>query len=68
MIKWMERKMEKADIWDIAFIKWSTAAFVLFFITIWPAAMDWVHSVNPWYFFIVFVIFVARPVYRIYLK
>lgn len=41
---------------------------VLFLITIWPAAMDWVHSVNPWYFLVAFVILVARPFYRFYLK
>ena len=41
---------------------------ILFVITIWPAAMDWVHSVNPWYFLIAFVILVIRPVYRIYFK
>ena len=68
MIDWMKKKMKKSDIWDIALIKWSTAAFVLFVITIWPAAMNWVHSVNPWWFFALFVIFVVRPFYRIYLK
>ena len=68
MIKWMAKKLKRADIWDIGLIKWSTAAFILFFITIWPAAMAWVHSVNPWYFFVAFMIFAVRPVYRIYLK
>ena len=68
MINWMKKKLKRMDIWDVAFIKWSTAAFVLFFITIWPVAMAWVQSVNPWYFFVLFVIFFIRPVYRIYLK
>ena len=64
MIKWMAKKLKKADIWDVGLIKWSTATFVLFVITIWPAAMAWVHSVNPWCFFVAFVIFVARPFYK----
>lgn len=68
MINWMKKKLKRMDIWDVALIKWSTAAFVLFVITIWPAAMNWVHSVNPWIFFIMFVIFFIRPIYRIYLK
>ena len=56
------------DFWDVGLTKLSSVAFVLFVITIWPAAMDWVHSVNAWYFLIAFVIFAARPVYRVYLK
>jgi len=65
---WLSKRVKRMDVWDVALTKWSTAAFVLFFITIWPAAMAWVHSVNPWYFFAAFVIFVIRPFYRIYLK
>jgi len=68
MIAWMNKRIKKMDAWDVALVKWSTAAFVLFFITIWPAAMNWVHSVNPWYFLIAFVIFAIRPFYRIYMK
>jgi len=68
MIKWMKKKMKKVDIWDIALIKWSTAAFILFLITIWPGFSAWVNSVNAWYFFAAFVIFVVRPIYRMYLK
>ena len=68
MIKIWKRALKELDIWDIGLIKFSSAVFVLFVITIWPAAMTWVHSVNPWYFFVVFVIFVARPFYRAYIK
>jgi|TARA_B100001971_G_scaffold204083_1_gene219850 hypothetical protein len=68
MIKIWKRALKELDIWDIGLIKFSSAVFVLFVITIWPAAMTWVHSVNPWYFFVAFVIFVARPFYRAYIK
>ena len=56
------------DVIDIGLIKFGSAAFVLFVITIWPTAMTWVHSVNPWHFLIAFIIISARPVYRAYLK
>ena len=68
MITWLKKRVKKMDLWDVAFIKWSTAAFILFLITIWPAAMTLVNSINPWYFFIAFILFMIRPFYRIYLK
>lgn len=68
MIKWLKKRVKKMDLWDIGLVKWSVLAGTLFIITIWPAAMDWVHSVNPWYFLIAFIIFVARPFYRVYIK
>jgi len=68
MMTWLKKRVKKMDVWDVALIKWATATFILFLITIWPAAMTWVNSVNPWYFFIAFIIFMIRPFYRIYLK
>lgn len=68
MFKLWKKSMKKMDIWDVALIKWASAAGILFIITIWPAAMRWVVSVNPWYFLIATIIFIARPFYRIYLK
>jgi len=63
-----DKMVKKMDGVDIGLTKLSVAAAVLFIITIWPAAMTWVHSVNPWYFLVAFVIFAARPLYRVYLK
>ncbi len=68
MIAWLNKRLKKIDAWDMALIKWSVVAFVLFIITIWSAAMTWVNSVNPWYFLVVFIILVIRPFYKIYLK
>jgi len=48
-----EKQIKNMDMWDIGLAKLAVAAFVLFVITIWPSAMNWVHSVNPWYFLIV---------------
>ncbi|MBT4166027.1 hypothetical protein HOE04_03245 [archaeon] len=61
-------KVKNIDAFDVALIKLSVAAFTLFVITIWQGAMDWVHSVNTWYFLVAFVIFAIRPVYRSYFK
>ena len=63
-----DKKVKKMDAWDVALTKWASAAGVLFLITIWPAAMNWVHSVNTWYFLVAALIFAARPMYRIYIK
>jgi len=67
-MKFFGKKVKKMDAWDVALIKLSVAAIVLFIITIWPAAMNLVQSVNPWYFLIALIIFAIRPIYRIYVK
>jgi len=66
MIKEMNKKVKKLTVCDIGLIKLAVAAFVLFVVTIWPAAMTWVHSVNPWWFFAAFVIFAVRPMYKFF--
>jgi len=68
MIQLWEKALKSMDVLDIGLIKLASAIFALFVITIWPAAMIWVNSVNPWYFLVAFVIVAARPVYRAYLK
>ena len=68
MIKIWKKAIKKLDVADMALIKFSVAAFTLFVITIWPGAMTWVRTVNPWYFFAAFVVIVARPFYRAYIK
>jgi len=63
-----EKNLKKMDGWDLGLVKLTVAAAVLFIITIWPGALNLVQSINPWYFLVAFVIFAARPVYRIYFK
>jgi len=67
-MNYLNKRLKNLNYWDIALIKWSSIAAILFVITIWPAAMNWVHSVNPWHFLILFIILVARPFYRYYIK
>ena len=61
-------EIKKMDSWDNVLGKLASVALILFLITIWPAAMNFVKSVNPWIFLIALIIFAARPVYRIYFK
>jgi len=61
-----DKKVKNLDTCDISLTKLSVAAFVLFVITIWPAAMNWVKTINPWYFLVAFIIFAARPLYRFF--
>ena len=67
-MKDLNKDVKKMDIWDIVLIKLSVAVAVLFVITIWPAAMNWANSVNPWYFLIAAVIVGIRPFYRYWIK
>jgi len=57
----LDKNVKRLDVHDVALTKLSVAAAVLFIITIWPAAMSWVHSVNPWWFFAAAIVFGARP-------
>lgn len=64
----LNKKMKNIDMYDVSLTKLSVVAFVLFVIAIWPAALTWVLSVNPWYFLILFVILAIRPFYRVCIK
>jgi len=55
------KKLKKMDIWDLKLIKLSTAAFILFVITVWPAAMNLVHRIHWGWFLAAFVLFAIRP-------
>ena len=60
----LNERVKRMDVVDIGLTKLSVAAGVLLVLTIWPAAMDWVHSVNAWWFLVAFVLFALRPGYR----
>jgi drug/metabolite transporter (DMT)-like permease len=50
------KDMKKGHCCGIFLKMLGVSAFTLFVITIWPAAMDWVHSVNTWIFLVVAVV------------
>jgi len=45
----------------LASMKLAVAAFVIWLLKIWPAAMTWVHNTNIWWFVAAFVIFAIKP-------
>lgn len=68
MKKFFDKKIKKLDVWDVGLAKFAVAAATLFIITIWPAAMAWVKSVNPWYFLAAWVIFAIKPFLKVFGK
>ncbi len=68
MIPWLNKKFSKMNAWDIFLVNLAVIAGMLFIITIWSVAMNWVQSVNPWYFLIAWIIFGIRPFYITFLK
>ena len=52
--------------WEMGLVKLSVIAFAFFVIQIWPAVMNWVHSVNAWWFFVLFVVFAIKPMITYY--
>lgn len=64
----LNKKVKKMDFWDVPLVKLSSIAFILFLITIWPAAMNLVVSISPWWFLVAFIILGIRPIYKVYIK
>ena len=65
---WDKNKLKKLGFFDVGLVKLASMAFILFVITIWPAAMTWVHSVSPWIFLALMALFGALPFYKVYVK
>ncbi len=53
------KHMKGCDCLGILFKMLGIVALAFFVITIWPAAMTWVHSMNAWYFLIAAVVLIA---------
>jgi len=53
------KHMKGCDCLGLLFKMLGVVAFAFFVITIWPAAMTWVHSVNSWFFLTAAIIFIA---------
>lgn len=61
-----DKRIKKLNVWDIALTKLAVTFFVLFILAIWPTAIKWVQSVNPWYFCVAWILLAARPIYRLF--
>ena len=64
--KKLDKKVKKMDVHDVQLTKLSTAAFILFLITVWPAAMDLVHKIHWGWFLAIAIIAALRPIKRFY--
>ena len=63
----IDKCMKKLDKNDVYLIKLSSAAFILFLITVWPAAMELVHSIHWGWFLGAAIVFMLRP-FKKYMK
>lgn len=63
-----KKQIKKLDFWDIALIKLGSVAFVLFLITVWPAAMNLVSSIHWGWFLGVALVSIVRPQMKIWWK
>ncbi len=66
MIKEMNERVGKMDVWDIGLTKGTVVFGVLFILGIWPVAMEAVASVNPWWFLVGWVLLAVRPMSRFF--
>lgn len=58
---------KKMDIWDVGLIKLAAISGALFLITVWPAAMDLVHSIHWGWLLGAMVVFALRPFKKLYM-
>jgi len=65
MHKNLNKKIKKMDVWDLKLVKLSTASFVLFVLSIWPAALTWIGNTSWWWFLAATIIFAWRPIRKV---
>jgi len=67
MVSKTDKCMKSIDKTDVYLLKLASAAFILFLITVWPAAMDLVHSIH-WGWFLGATIVLGLRTFKKYLK
>jgi len=65
-MKDFDKPVKELNDWDVGLVKVSTAAFILFLITVWPAAMDLVHKIHWGWFLAIGILAALRPLKRYY--
>lgn len=58
----LNRRVRSFKWYDISLTKLSVAAFVLFILSVWPAAMAWVQNTHWLWFLLATVIFAILPI------
>ena len=64
--KQLDKKVKKMDVHDIQLTKLSTAAAVLFLITVWPALRDLIMRVHWGWYLAAMIVFAIRPIKKIF--
>lgn len=65
-MKDFNKPVKELNGWDVGLVKASTVGFVLFLITVWPAAMDLVHGIHWGWFLAIGILAALRPLKRYY--
>ena len=65
-MKDLNKKVKKLDILDIKLIELTSASFILFLITVWPALMILVHKIHWGWFLALSVIFAYKPLKKLF--
>lgn len=60
----MDQRVKNMTSCDVSMIKLSSMAFILFLITVWPAAMNFVQNVHWGWWLLLTVLFALRPIIR----
>ena len=68
MMNKLNKKIKNLDTWDMASTKLAVMFFIMFLFSFWSTFRDFVLSVNPWIFFLGWVIFAIKPIQKILSK
>jgi len=65
---WFKKELQKLNCTDIGLIKLASFVFALWLVSVLPGFANWVQSINHWWFLIIFIVAIARPFYKGYIK
>ncbi|HIG94712.1 MAG: hypothetical protein QT05_C0027G0014 [archaeon GW2011_AR13] len=65
-MKDFNKNVKKLDVFDIKLIELTSASFILFLITVWPALMILVHKIHWGWFLGATVIFAYKPLKKLF--
>ncbi len=65
-MKFFGKEVKRLDFLDMGLIKLSVVAFVLWILSVWSSAREFLNLVNSWYFFIAFLILALRPALKMF--
>lgn len=63
----LHARTQKLNACDISMIKFASASFILFLITVWPAAMNFVHSIHWGWWLALTILFSLKPFAKVWL-